>query len=323
MGLGLFGQAQDIHNSDYRFNPLYLNPALTGGFEGTIRIGSTHRDQFRTFIGQAYQSTSLWVDSPISFVINEKSWLGVGANFYRDLAGELGLGHNGVLGSTALHVSLDKKYEKVLAFGIQLGYLQKKINQNSNARFQDQILTNGPSQDIDRLDQFQFATMDFSAGVNWTQVLNKYQKYSLGISLHHFNGFINRVDDKDLLNNRINLYGNWTSKINKRFSLLSLFNASVFQKYSIIQVQMHTQYQLKKKGDKFLTTGLGMRFGDALQLMGGMIIKNWQISLAYDLTVSSAWSYTNTAGAFEIGVKRTFILNKKPEVEPLIICPRT
>lgn len=323
MGLGLFGQAQDLHNSDYRFNPLYFNPALTGGFEGTIRAGSVHRDQFRTFIGQAYQSTSLWVDSPISYVINENSWLGVGANFYRDIAGDLGLGHNGVLGSAALHISLDKKYRKVLAFGGQIGYLQKKINQSTNARFQDQILTNSTSQDFDRLDQFQSNTLDFSLGMNWTQTLNKYQKYSLGLSLHHFNGIFESIAEAPLLENRINVYGNWTSRINKRFTLESLINASVFKEYSIVQVQMHTLYQLKKKGDKFLTSGLGLRFGDAIQLMGGMIIKNWHISLAYDLTVSSAWSYTKTAGAFEIGVRRTFILNKKPEIEPSIICPRT
>jgi len=323
MVLGFYIQAQDLHNSDYRFNPLYLNPALTGGLEGNLRAGAIHRDQFRTFLGKAYQSTSIWLDSPVSFVFNEKTWLGLGANFYRDLVGDLGLGHNGIIGSAALHLSLDKKYKKVFAVGIQYGYLQKKLNQNSAGRFQDQILSSSPSPDLELLDQFQHSTADLNFGVNWTQAINKYQKYSIGISMHHLNGLFNSTPNPSFLDNRINMYGDWTAQLNSRFLLQSTLNASILKNYSILQLQLHGNYQLKKKGNKYLTSGIGMRMGDALQLMGGMIVKGWQVSICYDLTVSTARVYNNSAGAIEIGIIETIVIPKKPVVEPKIICPRT
>ena len=40
--------AQDIHWTMYDMSPLTLNPANTGAYEGTFRIGGIYRDQYNS-----------------------------------------------------------------------------------------------------------------------------------------------------------------------------------------------------------------------------------------------------------------------------------
>ena len=49
--------AQDLHNSLFYMNPLHMNPAFTGAFEGTFRLGGIYRDQARSAIGSSAYST--------------------------------------------------------------------------------------------------------------------------------------------------------------------------------------------------------------------------------------------------------------------------
>ncbi|MEL6925345.1 MAG: type IX secretion system membrane protein PorP/SprF, partial [Bacteroidota bacterium] len=47
-----FAQAQNPinHFSLFDFTPLTLNPAQTGAYEGSVRIGGLYRDQWRSFL---------------------------------------------------------------------------------------------------------------------------------------------------------------------------------------------------------------------------------------------------------------------------------
>ena len=68
--------------------------------------------------------------------------------------------------------------------------------------------------------------------------------------------------------------------------------------------------------------GLGFRVNDAVQFLTAYVYKDWQIGIAYDLTVSSASEFNNNNGAIEIGLKRIFNVYKKPDVKPAILCPK-
>jgi len=92
---GSLCSAQDLHYSNYNYNKLYLNPGNTGGFNGTLRVGASQRNQYRTFIGEAYQSSMIWIDSQLSIGKNERHWLGVGFYLLTDSIGDLGLSQNG------------------------------------------------------------------------------------------------------------------------------------------------------------------------------------------------------------------------------------
>jgi len=81
-------QAQDIHYSLYNMSPLSLNPAHTGAYNGTYRIGGIYRDQYRSITSQQYSTPMIYVDAPILTVGKKQlHWLGVGGMFYQDNAG--------------------------------------------------------------------------------------------------------------------------------------------------------------------------------------------------------------------------------------------
>jgi len=127
--------AQDIHFTQFYLSPLTTNPAYTGAFEGTFRIGGIYRNQWGGVINSPYETPSFYVDAPI-FMLGKRSWLGVGGMLYSDKAGALELSTNQAMGSVAVHMALDKKSKSIFTFGIQAGYTQRKLNL-LNAEFAD------------------------------------------------------------------------------------------------------------------------------------------------------------------------------------------
>jgi hypothetical protein len=80
--------AQDIHYTLFNMAPLRTNPALTGAFEGTARIGGIYRGQWFSVNGGGDMHTpSFYIDAPIIKGFRDRDWVGVGAVFVQDNAG--------------------------------------------------------------------------------------------------------------------------------------------------------------------------------------------------------------------------------------------
>ena len=56
-----FSQAQDPNFSQFFASPLTLNPALTGKFDGVLRVAGNHRNQWPT-INNAFITSTASVD---------------------------------------------------------------------------------------------------------------------------------------------------------------------------------------------------------------------------------------------------------------------
>jgi len=96
--------AQDIHWTQFTMSPLTLNPAFTGDFEGTFRIGGIYRDQYnfvrgRNPGGKGFRTPSFFVDVPI-IMLRKRDWVSAGIVAYADKAGTGGLTNSGFLAST-------------------------------------------------------------------------------------------------------------------------------------------------------------------------------------------------------------------------------
>jgi len=330
-------KAQDLHYSNYNYSPLYLNPANTGGFNGSIRVGASHRDQFRTFIGEAYQSTMIYIDSPATFLGNEKLWLGVGANLFSDKVGDLGFGMGGVTASAAVHYSLDDNYTTVIALGGQFGIIQRKIDNENAAQWAD-VLSGSvlSSQDQDLLKGFNTTFSDINAGVTLKHWFSDENLFEVGLSGHHLTSptfaFPNSPTTNKV-NIRYNAYSSIQLKTSSKFYLIPAVYFSQYDNVSNFQLQLNTKTLLQKKKKKkskavnlrsqsFLTLGVGYRFGDALQFFAGGIHKSWEFGLSYDLTTSTASEFNGTVGGLELGVKKYIDIRKKPKIKIINICPR-
>ncbi|MEM6967530.1 MAG: PorP/SprF family type IX secretion system membrane protein, partial [Bacteroidota bacterium] len=170
--------AQDIHFTQFYLSPLTTNPAYTGAFEGTFRIGGIYRDQWGGVISSPYRTPSFYVDAPI-LMVGKRSWLGVGGMMYADKAGQLDLSTNQFMGSAAIHLALDPKMKSIFTFGIQAGYTNRSVD-IANATFGNEI-QNGQ---IPGGDESVFSSnyFDMNVGALLKSQLNDQMRIEIGLA---------------------------------------------------------------------------------------------------------------------------------------------
>jgi type IX secretion system PorP/SprF family membrane protein len=126
---GVCCSAQDHMYSQFFNSPIYLNPALTGQFEGDLRMNLIYRNQFTSVPGNFnYLSASVDYNIP-------KFGGGIGLLFTRSSEGTAFLTTNNISGTYAYSVG---SQDFVLSFGLQAGVTNSTIDWN-NLVFGDQI----------------------------------------------------------------------------------------------------------------------------------------------------------------------------------------
>ncbi len=197
--------AQDRHFTLYNFSPLTLNPAYTGSFLGTIRVGGIYRDQYPSFASvnaprpspqdpytgntNVFVTPSAYADAPI-LMVRKRDWVGVGLMFYQDKAGTLEMGTSMFMISAAYHLSLNKKSTSVLTLGAQYGAMQRNINL-INSVFEDQSEQLNILGDINQggggagNNNNNVSFNDINVGLLFKSKLDKTTNLELGFALSH------------------------------------------------------------------------------------------------------------------------------------------
>jgi len=324
VGLFYSSYSQDIHFSNYYYTPLYLSPAKTGDFASNYRVGGAIRDQFSSFFENPYQTVLAYVDTNIDFGFGEKHWISVGMNIHADRAGDLSYSNSGMLGSIAYHLPLDPSYKTVITAGVQYGVTQRNINGDS---FRSEETLAGNNNDPDRmlLNDFNPSINDLNVGIDIKRWTSKTAYFNVGIAMNHilkpefrFSG--SNIDNP--VDRRMNIYAEYYVQSTKQLALRPMVVYSKIYNFTNLYGQFNVEYRVNKKSSTLIKGGLGYRSGDALQMLAGLIYKGWDVGLAYDMTVSSAADYNSGFGAIELGVKKIFIVNKKPKVKLKALCPR-
>ena len=325
--LGLFissvTYSQDLHFTNYYYSPLYLSPAKTGGFPGTLRFGANVRDQFSSFIVEPYQTLMAYADVPIAVGLKPHHWVGAGLNVYADKAGDLNFQNNGAHVSLAYHYAIDPKYKSILTIGLQFGMIQRNINGDN---YNSMETLSGNSNDPDRylLENFNPTIADLNLGVGFKKWTSKKAYFDIGIAAYHLlpseYAFTGSTTQNSIAP-RINAYLEFHIQHNKRLAFMPLISYSRMIRFQNLFGQFNLAYNLNKKSGTVLKGGLGYRSGDAIQFLAGIIYRGWDVGVAYDLTVSSAAEFNNSYGGIELGVRKIIITSKKPKIKPVLICP--
>ena len=172
-----FIMAQDHIFSQFFNAPVYLNPALTGQFEGDIRLSMVYRNQWSAIRGDlSYINAAVDINIP-------KFGGGVGLMFNRSSEGTAYLTKNNLAATYAYSVGGD---EIVASFGIQAGITNRQLDFGKLV-FSDQIdPTTGyipgsstSAQLYDISNKFYF---DAAAGVNIV-----YRNLLVGAAVNHIN----------------------------------------------------------------------------------------------------------------------------------------
>lgn len=325
--LGLFYSqnvaAQDLHFSQFHAAPLSVNPALTGKFEGDIRLVSNFRSQWAsvpvpyTTFAFSYDQ-KLWGDGTL-----RKNGLGFGAYLNFDQAGdsELSLLQTGA--SLAYQQQLSKT--STLALGMTAGIGQRRINPAA-LTFDEQFIdgtfiANAPITENFTNTSIQF--LDVSLGLNWSVRITNRLQFSLGGSAWHLNrpmySFLANDDSRLPVKIGVNLDA--VIQLSETVDLLpsaiyfhqGTFDERLFGSY----VRYHLDQ--RKSREKAVLLGSWYRFNDSVIGAFAVEYEYWRVGLSYDSNVSPFSAATRHYGGFEVSAQ--YIVAKVKPLEKRKICP--
>jgi type IX secretion system PorP/SprF family membrane protein len=134
--------AQDPNFSQFFASPLTLNPALTGKFDGVVRVAGNYRNQWPT-INNAFTTYTASVDAGIlKGRIPEFDQFGIGVLAFSDKSGNGALQNNFLGISTAYHKALDENGYNQFGVGFQGTFVSKTLNVKG-LHFEDMLRSDG------------------------------------------------------------------------------------------------------------------------------------------------------------------------------------
>lgn len=330
--------AQDIHFTQYYMSPMTLNPAMTGKFEGTARIGGIYRSQWSSVISNPFRTPSAWIDAPIIQGFRKRDWVGVGFMVYQDKTGTAGLTHSaGKLGAV-YHLGLDKKGNAVLSIGGHYGGEQRKIDENA-LKFGDGFNSDGSytqsnSADFNRiLGNAKYTDIDL--GVVLSSRLNKTMDFNIGFSMYHMfkpnyslvstggtGGTGTAQQGVSKIPRRAIAHGQFNMELTDKWSLSPSFIFQTMEGNDEIMVQGLAGYLFNAEKGITLNMGLGYRLSDAINVLAGIKVKSLTVGIAYDINTSSLRTASNYRGGFEIAANYIIKIYKPAVVKSKVLCPR-
>lgn len=299
--LGIFcalqSAGQDVHFTQFFTNPILINPAQTGNYNGNYRIGFNAKMQWPWAIAQRtynYHTEAPYID--FSFLENKlrRGWMGIGAVFLNDEAGDGLLTYRRFGLSYAYHQSFDRHDKYVLSAGIIANYIIRSVDY-SKLYFNNQWVDDeGFDLSINPAEPYQrqtFGMFDLGAGIQFSAQVHKQLKLHLGFSMLHINmpkhSFYN---NNERLGIRHNLQAGAVWQLSDRWSTQADFNFSYQKKAMEILFGAMAGYSPGKikNGIPFHTVyaGLYYRTKDAISPVVGYQISRLRILLNYDVVLS-------------------------------------
>jgi len=320
--LGLFvgkiSTSQDFHLSIYDAAPLYLNPAMTGVFDGDWRVHAQYRTQWKTVNFKPYTTGLISFDAPF------KKW-GFGGQIINYRAG---YGNYNVLQGTVsagYTLPLDDSKNHNISFGVQGVFTQKSIEYQLHT-FDNQYSSSsggGFDNSLPTGESFlgqKLVVPELTAG--WLYYYAKEQsKLNPFIGVSAFNLLEPQesfYDQSNTLPMRIYTHLGTRVNITELFYLIPkvlIMNQASFNEQTFA---VDAGYYLKSS-QLYLLGGLIYRNKDAGIISLGAKRNNYIFKVAYDINLSTLTPVSTGRGGFEI----SFTYMKK-DVEPkrTKICPR-
>ncbi|MFL9483951.1 PorP/SprF family type IX secretion system membrane protein [Chitinophagaceae bacterium LWZ2-11] len=307
----------DPHFSQYYMYPSWLNPALTGAFDGDYRVSGIYRNQWSGI--STFSTPGISAD----FVTDKN--MNFGGSIMNQVAGDGAYSYLTAYASAAYTgVRFGAGGSQYLVFGLDAGLIQRKFDP-SKLNFGDQWspATGFPTNMTrDFITRTTAASFDASAGVLYYDgQTGKKANIFGGVSVSH----LTRPDDKFSASGdaripmRFTVHGGVKLVVSEVFNLTPNF---LYMNQGGAEEKVIGAYaQLKASPDVDLMPGINYRLKDAMSLYLGLYFKNTVLGLSYDVTTSDLSKMTRGANSFEISLSFTGRKKvKTPSVE--FVCPR-
>lgn len=310
--------AQDFHLSQYDAPPMFLNPAMTGMFDGKYRIHAHYRTQWMAVATKPYSTAGVSFDMPI-----KKFGAGIQIFNYRAGAGDYNV--FSALLSLGYDVVLDKPKNHHIALGVQGGIVQKSVNFNKLSYGNQYTTADNGSFDMsiasgESFSNQSFVIHDINAGFLYYYAKdNSRINPFVGFSAFHLTqpseSFYNNSNKLPI---RYYVHGGVKVNINEKIQLLPkcIYMKQINDQEFTATLLLH--YFLKSS-DTYLIFGPTYRSKDAAIIEGGIKKGSYTARLSYDINTSSLKTISNHRGGFEISL--TYVA-RRSKPNPLANCPR-
>ncbi|BAV09308.1 type IX secretion system membrane protein, PorP/SprF family [Filimonas lacunae] len=307
----------DPHFTQYYVHPAWLNPALTGMFEGEYRASAIYRNQWSN-LSNPFSTIGASVEVPTNKNLN------VGVSLINQRAGDGGYTYTTGYGNVSYTgLRFGKGNFQRIAIGLQAGFIQRKFNP-SKMIFDDQWnpATGGLKPTQEAISNPSATAFDAGAGVLYFDATpGKRANVFAGFSASHINQPENRFGgvSNEKMKIRYTVHGGVKLVASE---VLTITPHILYLRQNNAEEKMAGAYaQLKATTTTDLLLGVNYRVKDAFGFQAGFNYNNMVFSASYDVNVSDLGKMARGANSFEIGLTFTGIKKTKtPEVE--FVCPR-
>lgn len=315
--------SQDFHLSQFDAFTQYLNPAMTGMFNGDYRINVQYRNQWASVLAKPFTTTGIGFDKP-SQKFNNFKFGGYILN-YRAGAGSYNVLNAMLSGAYDLAI---KKSHNHIAMGAQAGVISKSVNMN-NMYFESQYNTlngggfNTSSSSGELFNNTSIVMPDLNLGVlyyysNTQSRINPF----LGFSVFHLTQPKETFFDiANHLPRRYVAQGGFKINISERNQVNIHVLAEQQTNVREIAYNIMGMYYLRNN-NVCLLYGFSYRSNhnvDADVISLGIKRGDFTYRVGYDVNISSLQTYSNKRGGFEMSL---IYIHRRAIANPKVTCPR-
>jgi type IX secretion system PorP/SprF family membrane protein len=308
----------DPHFSSYYVYPSWLNPALTGSFDGQLRVSGIYRNQ--------WGNVSTPFSTPgVAFDISTEKNMNYGVSLMRQNAGKGGYSYTTAYGNLAYTGVQSANGMKRLVLALQVGMIQRRFDP-TKLTFGDQwnpVTGYSPANPTtDFVSASNQATLDFGAGFFYFDATpGRKANFFGGYSASH----INKPKDKFTANAdatipmRHTIHAGVRLRVNDQFSITP--NALYLRQGTASETMIGAYGQMRMSNSNDFMLGANYRFKDAFAPFVGYTFGNMMISTSYDINISDLGRVARGTNSFEVSL--TYIRKRKVETpEGEFVCPR-
>ncbi|HEX6915933.1 MAG TPA: PorP/SprF family type IX secretion system membrane protein [Chitinophagaceae bacterium] len=306
----------DPHFSQYYVYPSWMNPAMTGVFDGTYRVSAIYRSQWSGIAG---------FNTPgVSFDMNTDKNISFGASIMNLKAGNAGYNYLTAYGSASYSgIRFGTNGSQRVVFGMQAGIMNRRFDPNKFTVGENWNPSGpNPNPTTETFTRTSATMFDMGAGALYIDGKpGKKANFYGGLAVSHLtqpeDDFIKDSDAKVPM--RLTLHGGLRINVNENWSITPNF---LFLSQAQSRETMLGAYaQVRATPTSDFLFGANYRFKDAFAPYVGFYHKNFVLGASYDFNTSDLGRSSTGANSFELSL--TWLGRKafKAEEEQFV-CPR-
>lgn len=320
--LSFSGSAQDVHFSQFYMNPVYMNPALTGNFEGDWRFSANQRSQWRS-VSRPFNTIALSAENKEELLL---PGLYHGINLFHDAAGDGNFRTIEMNVSTAFDIPLDLDSAHTITPAVQIGFNHRRID-FTQLNFDNQFNGFYYDPDLPTMETFETASrtgLSLSLGVAYKWQIEPRKKIVAGLGWFNIpqakqSFYGNELIERD---RRVSFHAKGVYDLNFEWDLQPGLFMQFQGTYREIVFGSNVRYIYKDKKGEYIApyAGLWFRNRDAIYAVVGAYYNNWIAGVSYDVNLSQLAPASNVRGGIEFSLQYMLHVFKPSNIQHRI-CP--